>query len=97
MPRELLAVRLDASERARLLQVARLQRRSASELVREALSAWIARHEREALFGELARDLIGCVAGPPDLSRQVAGRGPQRAAPRRRSARARAAARSARR
>ncbi len=43
---------------------------SKSALVREALEAYI-RNEKKPLPGsclELAKDLVGCVEGPPDLS-----------------------------
>ena len=61
LPREL-AVRLEA--------VAKQRRMSKSALVRDALSAYLANGNEPlpGTFGDLARDLIGCVEGPEDLS-----------------------------
>jgi len=72
MSRELMAVRLDAEPRARLLRLARRSGRTSSELVREAIAAFVARYEGEAQVVELTGDLLGCVDGPPGLATGLA-------------------------
>lgn len=61
LPREL-AIRLES--------VAKQRRMTKSALVRDALAAYLA-NGNEPLpgsFGDLAREFIGCVEGPGDLS-----------------------------
>jgi Arc/MetJ-type ribon-helix-helix transcriptional regulator len=60
---EAMAVRLDAETRQRLLQAAKRRRTTASEVVREAVEAWLERDTKQALPAGLLVDLIGCVHG----------------------------------
>jgi len=55
---------------ARISAAARRSRRSRSELVRQALEAWVARPRGRQAGSclDLIGDLVGSVAGPRDLS-----------------------------
>jgi Arc/MetJ-type ribon-helix-helix transcriptional regulator len=54
---------------ARLMAVARRRRTSTSEVVREAIGAYLRGNAQlRKSIGELASDLIGSVEGPGDLS-----------------------------
>jgi Arc/MetJ-type ribon-helix-helix transcriptional regulator len=68
MPREMMAVRLDRGTRDRVARIARRRRQPASEVVREAIQAWVERQEGEARVADVIADLIGCVSGPRNLS-----------------------------
>ena len=60
---EAMAVRFDAETRQRLLRVAERRRTTVSEVVREAVEAWLERDTKQALPAGLLVDLIGCVHG----------------------------------
>ncbi|HMF10779.1 MAG TPA: CopG family transcriptional regulator [Gemmataceae bacterium] len=71
MNRTRLSVRLDQRTQQRLADEARASGKSESELVREALVAYLVARDREESCLDLARrhDLVGCGKGlPPDLS-----------------------------
>lgn len=64
-------IRLDDQTERRLRQEALSSRRSESEIVRDALTAYFARVRRRVTALEVARraGIIGCAEGlPPDLS-----------------------------
>ncbi len=63
-----MTVRLDDRTRRRVSRVARRRRQATSEAVREAIDAWLERHEGQTTAFELIADLAGCVEGPRDLS-----------------------------
>jgi len=64
MARELMTLRLDTAVRRRLGSAARRSGRTASELARSALEAYLDREDgRQEAPYELVRDLVGCVRG----------------------------------
>lgn len=68
MAREVMTVRLDDRTRRRVSRVARRRKQPTSEAVREAIDAWLERHEGGARVFDLIADLAGCVEGPRGLS-----------------------------
>ena len=60
---EVMAVRLSAEMRQKLLSTAKRRRLSASAAVREAVESWLERDEEQASPAALITDLIGCVHG----------------------------------
>jgi Arc/MetJ-type ribon-helix-helix transcriptional regulator len=56
-------LRLDERTRERVARIARKNNLSASEVIRQAIDAWIDRHEAGAAPYTAAADLIGCVHG----------------------------------
>ena len=60
---EAMAVRLDAQTRERLARAARRRRTSTSEVVRQAVEAWLDRDSVQSRPAGLISDLLGCVRG----------------------------------
>lgn len=58
-----LTLRLDPKTRQRVARLARRQRLSTSEVIRQAIAAWADRQERVASPYEAIKDLIGVVHG----------------------------------
>jgi Arc/MetJ-type ribon-helix-helix transcriptional regulator len=56
-------LRLDKATRARIARIARQKHVSASEVIREAIEAWVDGHEATVAPYENAADLIGVVRG----------------------------------
>jgi predicted DNA-binding protein len=56
-------LRLDKYTRERVASIAREKRVTASEVIREAIDAWVTRHEAVAAPYNTAADLIGIVRG----------------------------------
>jgi predicted DNA-binding protein len=56
-------LRLDKHTRERVASIAREKRITASEVIREAIEAWVTRHEAVAAPYETAADLVGVVHG----------------------------------
>lgn len=69
--RGVMTVRLDRELRRRLGVASRRNALTLSAAVRQALEAWIEREQDRARAApyEAMADLVGCVAGPTDLSR----------------------------
>lgn len=65
-----LSVKLDDALYARVLAVAKRRGATQSEVVRDAILAdlEVPRGKRVGSALDLAKDLAGCVTGPPDLS-----------------------------
>jgi hypothetical protein len=65
-----MSLRMPSVLDARVTAAARRRRLTKSALVREALEAYVARADvpTEGSVLDLARDLVGCVQGPGDLS-----------------------------
>ncbi len=65
-----LTVKLSRPLAARLSARVRKRQTTRSALVREALEGYLRpdRAEQDGSFASLARDVLGSVAGPPDLS-----------------------------
>jgi Arc/MetJ-type ribon-helix-helix transcriptional regulator len=84
MPRDLMTIRLDSSQRRRLAAMARRRNRSVSELARSAIQSWL-----DAEAGKIApvaaiEELIGSLAGgAPGRSTSSAYLGPPSRATRR--------------
>jgi len=67
-----LTLRLDPKTRQRIARLARRQRLSTSEVIRQAIAAWADRQEPVALPYDAMRDLIGIVrGGNPKRSEQT--------------------------
>jgi Arc/MetJ-type ribon-helix-helix transcriptional regulator len=65
-------LRLDKETRERIAQIARQKRVSASEVIREAIEAWVEHQERTATPYNSVIDLIGVVhGGNPGRSTQA--------------------------
>jgi predicted DNA-binding protein len=56
-------LRLDKHTRERVASIAKEKRITASEVIREAIDAWVTRHELAAAPYETAADLVGIVHG----------------------------------
>jgi metal-responsive CopG/Arc/MetJ family transcriptional regulator len=63
-----ISLKLPPELEARLTRAARAQGVSKSRLIREALEAHLAAGKRRDTGLELIADLVGCFAGPKDLS-----------------------------
>ncbi len=67
-----LSVRLDEKTRRRIRRIARRERVSTSEVVRQAIEAWAERQETAGSLYDRMADLIGVVnGGDPGLSSQT--------------------------
>jgi len=67
-----LTLRLDPKTRQRIARLARRQRLSASEVIRQAIAAWADRQEPVTSPYDAMRDLIGIVrGGNPKRSEQT--------------------------
>ena len=65
-------LRLDKGTRDRIASIAREKRVTASDVIREAIAAWVAEHETIAAPYDSAVDLIGVVhGGNPNRSTQA--------------------------
>ena len=58
-----LTLRLDEKTRKRIARIARRKQLSTSEAVREAIEAWVNRHEPVSSPYEVVKDLLGVVRG----------------------------------
>lgn len=58
-----LTLRLDKETRQRIARIARRKRVSASQVIREAIEAWVERQESTGSPYEMVADLIGVVHG----------------------------------
>ena len=58
-----MTLRLDKATRQRIARIARRRRVSASDVVREAIEAWVVRQESQASPYQVMADLIGVVHG----------------------------------
>ena len=58
-----LTLRLDEKTRKRIARIARRKQLSTSEAVREAIEAWVNRHEPVTSPYEVVKDLLGVVRG----------------------------------
>ena len=67
-------LRLDQDTRRRLARIARRKRVSASEVIREAIEAWVERQEATGQPYEAVADLIGVVHGGNPERSTAAGR-----------------------
>jgi predicted DNA-binding protein len=56
-------LRLDGKMRKRLARIARRKRQSTSQIIREAIEAWVERQEVVSSPYEIVADLIGSVHG----------------------------------
>jgi hypothetical protein len=65
-----LSVKVPETLDARLAALARRKKTKRSVIVRQALTRYLTSQEPSSAdsFLDLARDLVGCVSGPPDLS-----------------------------
>ena len=65
-----LSVKVPETLDARLAALARRRKTSRSQIVRQALTRYLSSQEPSSTdsFLDLARDLVGCGSGPPDLS-----------------------------
>jgi predicted DNA-binding protein len=67
-----LTLRLDEKTRQRIARIARRKKVSTSEVVRQAIEAWVDRQEPVTTPYELMKDLIGVVhGGNPKRSEQT--------------------------
>jgi predicted DNA-binding protein len=67
-----LTLRLDEKTRQRIARIARRKQLSTSEVVRQAIEAWVDRQEPVATPFEVMKDLIGVVhGGNPKRSEQT--------------------------
>ena len=67
-----LTLRLDEKTRQRIARIARRKKLSTSEVIRQAIEAWVDREEPTASPYELIKDLIGVVhGGDPKRSEQI--------------------------
>jgi len=67
-----LTLRLDPKTRQRIVRLARRQRLSTSEVIRQAIAAWADRQEPVTSPHDAMRDLIGIVrGGDPKRSEQT--------------------------
>ena len=64
----ILSLKLPDALFAKLTTIAQVRGESRSALVREAIRAMIDGTGSEGSCLDLARDLVGCMEGPPDLS-----------------------------
>ena len=68
-------LRLDGKTRQRIQRIARRKRQSSSQVIREAIEAWVERQEVTASPYQAVADLIGTVrGGDPKRSTDAAGR-----------------------
>ena len=58
-----LTLRLDEKTRKRIARIARRKQLSTSDAVREAIEAWVNRHEPVTSPYEVVKDLLGVVRG----------------------------------
>ena len=58
-----LTLRLDEKTRKRIARIARRKQLSTSDAVREAIEAWVNRHEPVSSPYEVVKDLLGVVRG----------------------------------
>jgi hypothetical protein len=58
-----LTLRLDEKTRKRIVRIARRKQVSTSEVVRQAIEAWVDRHEPVTSPYEVVKDLLGVVHG----------------------------------
>jgi ferric-dicitrate binding protein FerR (iron transport regulator) len=68
MAREVMAVRIDKTTRARVARVARRRGQPTSEAIRQAIESWVEQQEAELTPYERVADIIGSFEGPGDLS-----------------------------
>ncbi|HMD40867.1 MAG TPA: ribbon-helix-helix protein, CopG family [Candidatus Acidoferrum sp.] len=67
-----LTLRLDEKTRQRIARIARRKKLTTSEVLRQAIEAWVDREEPAANPYELMKDLIGVVhGGDPKRSEQI--------------------------
>jgi Arc/MetJ-type ribon-helix-helix transcriptional regulator len=67
-------LRLDPEIRRRVAQIARRKRTTTSEVLREAITAWVEREETTGSVYESIKDLIGSVHGGDPRRSENAGR-----------------------
>jgi predicted DNA-binding protein len=67
-------LRLDKETRQRIARIARRKRQSASQVIREAIEAWVGRQELTSSPYEAVSDLIGIVHGGNSKRSVAAGR-----------------------
>ena len=70
-----LTVRLDPKNSQRLIRIARRERLSLSEIARQAIEAWMDRHEPITSPYEVVADLIGIVRSGKARGSSKTGRG----------------------
>jgi len=58
-----ITLRLDPELRRRVNRIARRKKTSTSQVLREAITTWVAREDSDATPYELVKDLIGSVRG----------------------------------
>jgi predicted transcriptional regulator len=65
-----IAIKLPDDLLAKIQDIAKKRGESRSAVMRESLEEFFAKENRQAALSclDLARDLAGCVQGPPDLS-----------------------------
>ena len=69
-----MTLRLDAETRRRIARIARRRRVSASQVVRDAIGAWVGADESKAAPFEALADLIGVVHGGDPARSTATGR-----------------------
>ncbi len=69
-----LTLRLDEKTRKRIARIARRKQLSTSDAVREAIEAWVNRHEPVTSPYEVVKDLLGVVRGGNSKGSEQTGR-----------------------